>query len=382
MSDGYGGIISSVIGLGSDIGNMFLQKGQNRRNRKAMAEENARNRQFAQDQSYTDWLRFQENREYNDPKNQMERLRNAGINPHLSYSNGAPMNTSNQSPGASAVPVGQAYQGKAPQMNTAGLMAGVNNALLLDAQIDNIKADTNQKNASANNTQIIAGMNAVDLENKVNQVTQENQIRDSQISQGNAQTNLTNEQVRKTTSEIINLAAQNEEIKGRIDLLASQKQYTEQQKINLIASLSQIWAIYRNLEANTGLLREKTNTERSIQSNIHAETLNKQEQYKAMSRGNAVGEKYDFSNAESASKFNDANAKKALNMVEGSRLDNSMKSLKLTEQEYINTIRMFETVGSGVDLFKKAIPGPSSSTTTRFNSEGDYQGHSTTRRHR
>lgn len=383
MSD-YGGLISSVIGLGSDIGNMFLQKGQNRRNRKAMAEENARNRQFAQDMAYTDWLRFIENRdfqtEYNDPKNVMSRLKNAGINPHLAYDNGTGMSAPTGQPGSTSVPVGQAYQGKAPQMNSAGLMAGVQNAMLLDAQIGNIKADTQQKLANAKNTNTVAGINAMELENKSIEIPQQNEIRDIQIKSGKEQINLTQEQVNKTKSEIINLASQNEEINARIGLIATQRQYTAQQTANLVATLSTIWATYKNIQASTENIKAST-------SNIEQETRNKQELLKKYERENAVGEKYDMSNAEHANTFNDANAKKAFNLVKGSDLDNKMKDLKLTEQEYINTMRLLETVGSGVDLFKKAIPKPttppppSARTTTRFDNQGNYSGHTTTRSH-
>lgn len=74
--------ISAVGGLVGGILNWNEQKGQNRRDRMFQREMYGRQRQDA----LADWTR---EAEYNSPEQQMERLRQAGLNPNLVYGKGA-----------------------------------------------------------------------------------------------------------------------------------------------------------------------------------------------------------------------------------------------------------------------------------------------------
>ena len=89
--------ISAGIAAGGSLINGLLQGDQNAKNRKWQSKEN----QKARDYNTEMW---EKNNAYNDPTQQMERLKNAGINPHLAYSQGGVTNTSS-SPASSMLQV-------------------------------------------------------------------------------------------------------------------------------------------------------------------------------------------------------------------------------------------------------------------------------------
>ena len=129
--------ISAGIVAGGSLVNGLMQGSQNRANRKFQEREN----QKARDYNTEMW---EKNNAYNDPTQQMSRLKNAGINPHLAYSQGGVTNTSSSpaSSNASSMP-----EGRAPQLDVNAML----NARLVGEQINNIKADTAKKEAEANN---------------------------------------------------------------------------------------------------------------------------------------------------------------------------------------------------------------------------------------
>lgn len=378
---------SALISAGTETANMVMASSGSKKARQHSSEEN----QKARDWNRQQWL---DNNAYNervtDPKYKMQRLKDAGINPHLAYSNGSDF----ANPTANAPAQGGGFQTptvpQPMQINTQAMNQAVQNSLLTQAQIDNINADTKNKLSNAGNTDIIAGINQANLDNTITQIAQENKLRDVQIAGGIAQKDLTEEQVKKTAMEIINLVKQNDKMHQEIDLMFSQKQLTDQQKTNAVAQLSVIWATKKNLDANTKLTGEKTITEKFNQSNIHQDTMNKGELHKSYQRGNYVGEQTDLGTSRAKQAESEANARKAVQLVIGAEKDNQYKGLKITEQEYINTIRMFETVDAGFNTlnpYNKFKSGDtetttttsgSSSTTDRYNGSGEYQGHSTT----
>lgn len=373
-----GAAIAGGVALASGIYSGVSAGKMNKRGERFQREENEKAR------AYNDRL-ISDAQAYNDPKRQMERLKAAGINPHMAYANGAPMNVQQQTPTASTSSTAPNYKMADMSSATQGLM----NVAMMKSQIDNLNADTEKKRAEARNTTTNTDISAVELENKVNQVNQENMIRDVQINGGVAQKDLTLEQVRKTNQEVANLVSTNEQIRAYIDKLVAERNLTEQQKTNLIAQLSVIYATKKNIDADTNvkgtqatLNKEKSQTEAVSRSNIRVDTLSKNEQLKMYERNNRIGDKYDYSNAESDMKLRDANTKKAIKLVTTADKSNQMLDLKLTEQEYNNTIRMFETVDAGFNTFNpfnKFKTGNTTSTTTRFDNRGDYSGHSTTR---
>lgn len=143
MSD-YGGAASALgIGLGNTVYNAWNAQ----KNRDAQAAQNQADRQqqeklyrWERDDARLDW---NTQNAYNDPKQQMERLRQAGLSPHLVYGKGADVT-------AMAV---KSYSGEAPNQpapkfdytNSAqDLMSGFD-MKFKQVQTDNVQADTDLK---------------------------------------------------------------------------------------------------------------------------------------------------------------------------------------------------------------------------------------------
>lgn len=104
MSDPLSAGISAGSGLlGSIVGGIFQGR------------QNKLNRQFAEDQSNLSWQRqlemFDRTNEYNSPTAQMERFKQAGLNPHLMYGQGTPGQASAPTPQMAR------WEGKAPMQN-------------------------------------------------------------------------------------------------------------------------------------------------------------------------------------------------------------------------------------------------------------------------
>ena len=144
-----GSILGNVLGAGT--GGVFgLASGIF--NAKAQSRENRRNREFAREQSELAYQRelemWNKQNEYNSPTSQMQRFSSAGLNPNLIYGQG---NAGN----ATVLPKYNAakYQGVAPKIDLstmANLLTQYNNLRLGDAQVNNVKADTETKAANKN----------------------------------------------------------------------------------------------------------------------------------------------------------------------------------------------------------------------------------------
>lgn len=121
-----GSILQGAAGLAGLVVNPIMQHQQNQWNAQQMAQQNQWN--------IEQWRR---ETEYNSPVNQMARLRAAGINPALAFTQGGLVNE------AAASPAMQASQGKAPQVDTSSMvgLAGLDlQSKLIDAQSDLAKA--------------------------------------------------------------------------------------------------------------------------------------------------------------------------------------------------------------------------------------------------
>lgn len=128
--------LTLALSVGSSLFNVVHKK-ENRLNREFQQAEN----QKARDYNTEMWNK---NNEYNTITNQMQRFKDAGVNPHLAYQNGSPMNTSNApaSSNASSMPAGVA-----PRFETGQILQ----AMLMKSQIQNVEADTEKKRAEASN---------------------------------------------------------------------------------------------------------------------------------------------------------------------------------------------------------------------------------------
>lgn len=130
--------ITTTIGAG-------LSWATGRSNRKTQAKENQRNRDFevmmADRKTNFDYQNWVRQNEYNHPAQQMQRLREAGLNPNLVYGKGA-----DNTAGAVASTNYSASNQEAPQMsdNFAGIVSNLGESLLMGkkitAETDNLYA--------------------------------------------------------------------------------------------------------------------------------------------------------------------------------------------------------------------------------------------------
>ena len=178
--------------------------------------------------------------EYNLPTNQMQRLRDAGINPHLAYSQGQPMNTSN----APATPsgVGSLPQGIATQMNIGEIF----NALMTKAQIKQMEAQTEK--TLAEKEEVEARTEGIGKDNKVKDI--ELTHKDRQIL---AEIGVNEQNIEESKSRIESSVLTNKKVEQEIENLKAQKNLTDQQVDNLKKALVLMDAQINNTKADTNL---------------------------------------------------------------------------------------------------------------------------------
>lgn len=247
--------INAGLSLFNSGANRMAQERQNQQNMMAQRIENHLNRQFQLDM-------WNKNNEYNLPVNQMSRLRDAGINPHLAYSNGTPMNVSNAPASSSA---SAAAQGVAPRYENVSL-GELAQLAMTKAQVDEIKSRTELNKANTENTNIIAGINQSELNVAVEKRAKELTGMD-----------LSNDFVKQNI----------ENAKQQLDNLKSQKELTDAQVVNLSAVYLKTLAEIKNID-------EKTKTERYVRSDLEASARYKNELAKGQKIQNFLESLFGF----------------------------------------------------------------------------------------
>lgn len=230
--------IQELLGTGTSIlGGLFSGIGANKRQNKAIKaqqEENEKARQF--NKSMAEWYRdtqrenLKDEREYNLPSNVMQRLKDAGLNPDLMYSNGA-------SGLVDSNVAGSAMPDSVPPADVAGPIMGTPTAMesLFQgaayaktlAETKNIKADTSKKEGE------VVSLN---IDNFVKAASSDNAIKLSglEVQLTKAQAEYTAEQKSKLISEI-------NDINEHVNLLKAQ--------------ISETWSRTANLDSSTVLNR-------------------------------------------------------------------------------------------------------------------------------
>nr|QJB21188.1 MAG: DNA pilot protein [Microvirus sp.] len=373
--------ISAGIAVGGSLVNGLMQGAQNRANRRAQEREN----QKARDYNTQMW---EKNNAYNDPTQQMSRLKNAGINPHLAYSQGGVTNTSSSpaSSNASSMP-----EGRAPQFDVNAML----NARLVGEQINNIKADTKKKEAEASNigtdTQgktLQNGITTKVLENWQNTYDADMSFKKSatSVNYSNIQVNdkkiqVSDMDIKRTTQEITNLVTTNSKLETEINALVVKMNLDAQQTKNLIATMGLIKAQIDNYNAQSSLARETAKNQSYIRSNISADTANKSQLYQSMKRSNYIGEKYDYSDRI----LNyDTNARALDQMIEKTlqiQKQNDLIDKNITAQDLQNSINIITAPAKVVDEYKNAFT-PFKSTTQTFDGDGYLKSYQQTTRSR
>jgi|GEM_PF-2236331 hypothetical protein len=244
--------ISAGLSLFGGMANRQSQERQNMRNLRAQAFENERNRQFALDM-------WNKQNEYNLPTNQMQRLRDAGINPHLAYSNGQPMNTSNAP--ASPTGIGSMPQGIAPQMN----IGEVFNALLTSAQVKNMNAQTEK--TIAEKKEVESRTQGIDKDNKVKDIELTYKEREILANIG-----VTEGQIDTIKSNLETAKITDDKLRKEIENIEANTAKTKQEKENLEKNLVLIGAQVLNILEDTELKKAQRGLVDIQKGNVQQQT--------------------------------------------------------------------------------------------------------------
>lgn len=118
---------------------------------KAQQEENRKNREYnlmlAQQQNQWNQDQWERENEYNTPVNQIKRMKDANLNPDMAYGNGAAQSIAASSPpmtsGASSNPADMSPLGQ--KMTLGQAIQQTLQSDMIQAQIDNIRADSEKK---------------------------------------------------------------------------------------------------------------------------------------------------------------------------------------------------------------------------------------------
>lgn len=413
-------LASAAISAGSGAANTISAGKMNKRGEKFAREENANQRQFQIDM----WNR---QNAYNDPQQQMERLKAAGINPHFYMSGG-------QS-GPTSAPVPSSGGGAQPNFKAADFTPIAQSgqtmlqAEMMKAQIDNIKADTAKKSEETTGVTLSNGITTQILQNTPTSINLDNQIKASGIAKTTEETNLISAKIASEKQELINKIDTNEQIRSQIDAIVAGKAYTEQQTTNLVASLALTQSQIKteglkqaNIASDTALKKAEANyksevakTQPFVRSNLAAGTAkanaetknlgkmyqNLEEDRKSKERTNFLGEKFDMNDRQNT--YNaDVNKIEVIKQTYRNLMkDEQFKDLKIDEQEFINMNMGIDTglrpikeavgFGTGQTVLQNQTRNSRSmqrnsrmdrTTVHRYDSQGNYSGHTSTRRHR
>ena len=313
-------LAAAITGVGSLASSVF--------NASSQKKENQKNRDFQREM-------WNANNEYNKPINQMSRLEEAGINPHLAYANGQPMNVSN-------APANTPNQ-EAPKMHMD--FGAMLQALRTKAEIDNINADTVQKGAQTQGQLTLNGITSKDLENYDTRFNIEAAFKQSatSLNYSNIQFNdkkieVSDVQIQETYQNIKNMVTTNEKLNKEIDLLVTQNRYSTQQIHNLVLNMAVAKATIDNLNSQSLLNRENAKTQSYVRGKMEAETRNLQEVFRTLERKNYIGDKYDLTNAENQMMVNSRQYERVVEEIYNVQKRNGLLDKQIDAQTFQNSM--------------------------------------------
>lgn len=220
-----------LIDAGIDLVNSWL-------GRKQSSKDAAINRQFEREMSDLKWSRDLEmwnmQNAYNSPTSQMERFREAGLNPNLMYGQG---NSGN----ASSLPSYQApkYAQKVDAMKLPMLIDQYQNMKIKQAQIDNLQKDVDIKEQDRINKQLQGG--ALQRRNKLFDDTFQYQLQGKELSveKGRKDVEYKTKQIDKVIQDISNLKSKQRKTNVETEIKAIEKLVKHKQ-----------WELFRELNVD------------------------------------------------------------------------------------------------------------------------------------
>lgn len=215
--NGFGAVLGGI----TDVFSSLWQYKQQNKQLQTQAAENQKNRDFNErmmrEANMWNLDMWNKQNEYNLPANQIMRLKQAGINPNLFYSNGSMSSAGSVAPSPSASSSG----GISPMPLVS---AKLDNMMAL-AQIENIKADTANKRSEGSilesDAKIRDALNSGMLELNNAKIT----LTGSQSSLNEEQVKLIAPQIRQLNANIDSIYTTIDKIKAETNLLDSQDFY-------------------------------------------------------------------------------------------------------------------------------------------------------------
>lgn len=304
--------LAALIGLGgSIIGSVAGAASQ--------ASANSKNIALAKMQNQWNIEQWQRENVYNTPAAQMARLKSAGINPNLAYANGGLQNLAASSPtmtsgkGVESVLSGQ----NLPSMGE--ITSAVAQAEMLDAQKENVQADTAQKNAAA--AQSSAQTDILRSDAAFRDAFNQNvlDLQDTQIKLNDASFHLTETQSKKLRAETNKIAQETKNLTAEYDKIkaatANMDANTYKTKVDAYLNQASTRAQIKLMAAQTGLTREQANdivrTQLYRINNLQAENSHIQAQ------NMLIGVQSDKLTFDLQSDMAFKNYERAFNLVEG-----------------------------------------------------------------
>lgn len=241
------GFLGSIIGSGI---NYFTQQNAAASSERAVAMQNLGNMYLAKYQNDRNLELWNMQNEYNAPKQQMARLKEAGLNPNLVYGNGSAVNVAN-APASTQVPHLGAYTNYAPY--ASGMASSINSVfdnLLKIANIRKTNQETSNLNEYQNNMKLqgsnlrieIALKNMSLAKSKVERQYWERNF-ELEMMQRQADLNLSGEKFRNLTQDTTSKQMHNDVYQkygsdqAEADLMNSYATYAvKQQQVNLMSA--------------------------------------------------------------------------------------------------------------------------------------------------
>lgn len=250
--------LGPTIAAGGDILstgiNAILTSEQNRKNREFAEKQAAQQRVWALED-------YHMQNKYNSPASQMQRLKEAGLNPNLVYGNGATATGGNVRSTAPAQ-----YEGKAPQVEFGGAVGKYLNAQMMQLQSDNLKAQNDvlieqKKNIAADTVSKLFGADLKEFDFNL-----KNELRNNAISKAwqitknlDTQGNLTAAQIANTAERTkTEVATRAPKVQAILQGVSESMQRIINMKVQAAKSEAEISYIYQQIEnaAKDGTLKD------------------------------------------------------------------------------------------------------------------------------
>lgn len=289
-----GAIVAGIVGITSSVvtnnTNRRLTEQTNRSNQSIQNSVNELQQQLAGQANTWSLEQWQRETEYNTPYNQMQRLRDAGINPSLVYGNGGLINEAASSPAVNMANV-DAMRNNTPQIQNPleNVVRDYSDVALKRAQIDNLDMKTNKEmqllpyqieslQAATDSTRVLADLNKQSIAESVSRIAV-NDATAKNLTEQTENWRLQNEYSLRTLEDRVKIVFNQKEISD-VDM-----KFCEQKAIQ---SLNESKALVENYKASAEAYKAKAGLDEtqknyiqtqidnydSILGNIEAQTRN------------------------------------------------------------------------------------------------------------